>query len=106
MRRVLSINTKWLTLLTLLFILLGGFSVRIVARAIWNLSHYPVRQAADLRRQLNVAHDLPVEKRVELETALLQYETDNQIKIWTAVVQGLGGAALLVGLFFTARNLQ
>ena len=106
MSRVGSINGKRVTFLTLLFLLLGGFIVSVVAPDIWNLSHYPVRQAADLRRQLNVAHDLPVEKRVELETALLQYETDNQIKIWTAVVQGLGGAALLLGLLFTARNLK
>jgi hypothetical protein len=69
------------------------------------LSRYPVRQAADLRRQL-ATHDLEFEKRVQLETALLQYETDNRIKIWTAIVQAAGGAALLLGLLFTARNLR
>jgi hypothetical protein len=36
----------------------------------------------------------------------LQYETDNRIKIWTAIVQAAGGAALLLGLLFTARNLR
>ena len=50
--------------------------------------------------------DLQSAERVQLETALLQYETDNRIKIWTAVVQAAGGAALLVGLLFTARNLR
>jgi hypothetical protein len=71
------------------------------------LSQYPVRQAAALRRQLaSSPNDLQFEKRVQLETAILQYETDNRIKIWTAIVQAAGGGALLLGLWFTWSNLK
>ena len=74
--------------------------------AVQRLSEYPVRQAAELRRQLATPQDVKFETRVQLETALLQYETDSRIKIWTAIVQAAGGTALLVGLLFTARNLR
>src|SRR5437762_13419252 len=92
--------------LALLFVLLAGVIVLIAARGLLNLSQYPDRQAARLRQQLAAAADLPFEKRAPLETALLQYETDNRIKIWTAIVQAAGGAALLIGLLFSARNLR
>jgi hypothetical protein len=82
-----------------LFVLVCAFGVD------W-LAQYPVRQAAELRRHLATVDDLQVEKRIQLETALLQYETDNRIKIWTTIVQATGGAALLLGLWFTARNLR
>ncbi len=78
----------------------------ILIRGGWALSLYPVRQASDLRRQLATVSTLDLEKRIQLETSLLQYETDNRIKIWTAIVQAAGGAALLVGLLFSARNLR
>jgi Pentapeptide repeats (8 copies) len=95
---------KSLTLAVLL--VTASLVVLVTARSALRLSQYPVRQAADLRRQLATVDDLAVEKRVQLETALLQYETDNRIKIWTTIVQAAGGAALLVGLLFTARNLR
>ena len=85
---------------TVLFLLTGLLALI----AALSISRYPTRQAADLRRQ--VAADLPLDKRAQLETTLLQYETDNRIKIWTAIVQAAGGAALLTGLLFTARNLR
>lgn len=91
--------------LALLFVLLA-VSIALIALGVLDLSHYPDRQAARLRQQLAGAADLPFEKRAPLETALLQYETDNRIKIWTAVVQAAGGAALLIGLLFSARNLR
>ena len=89
-----------------LVLLLAGVVVVVASRSMLGLSQYPVRQAADLRRQLAADHSLQLERRVQLETALMQYETDNRIKIWTAIVQAAGGAALLVGLLFTARNLR
>ena len=98
------LRPKSLTLAVL--VLLASLVVLVAARGISGLSQYPARQAADLRRQLAAVHDLQFEKRVQLETALLQYETDNRIKIWTAIVQAGGGAALLLGLLFTARNLR
>jgi hypothetical protein len=84
-------------------LLLTGLLALIAALSI---SRYPTRQAADLRRQIVADRDLEFDKRVELETTLLQYETDNRIKIWTVIVQAAGGAALLTGLLFTARNLK
>ena len=85
-----------LVLLTGLFALIAALSI----------SRYPTRQAADLRRQIAADRDLQFDKRAQLEAMLLQYETDNRIKIWTAIVQAAGGAALLTGLLFTARNLR
>jgi hypothetical protein len=78
----------------------------LLVRALTVLSRYPVREAAGLRREIAAAQDLPLDKRAPLQTALLQYEADNRIKIWTAIVQAVGGAVLLTGLLFTARNLR
>ena len=91
---------------TFVLVLLASFVVLVAARGISSLSQYPLRQTADIRRQLRASLDLPLDKRIQLETALLQYETDNRIKIWTTIVQATGGAVLLLGLLFTARNLR
>jgi uncharacterized protein YjbI with pentapeptide repeats len=48
--------------------------------------------------------NLSSEARLALEKDLLLYETDN--RIWTAIVQAIGGAALFIGLIFTWRNLR
>jgi hypothetical protein len=100
MTRILSRRNLILSAITVLTILF----VLVAAGSILDLTRYPVRQAASLRSQLASVDD--VEKHIELETAISQYETDNRIKIWTAIVQAAGGAALLVGLLFTARNLR
>jgi len=84
-------------------VLLTGLLALIAALSI---SQYPTRQAADLRRQIAADRDLEFDKRAQLEATLLQYETDNRIQIWTAIVQAAGGAAILTGLLFTARNLK
>jgi hypothetical protein len=72
------------------------------------LSQYPADQAASLRQRVEGASlaELPLKDSLTLEKDLMQYETDNRIKIWTAIVQAVGGAVLLVGLFFTWRNLR
>ena len=44
--------------------------------------------------------------RVAARKDLLQYQTDNQIKIWTALVQGIGAVVLAVGGYFAWRNWQ
>src|SRR5579864_3473026 len=90
----------------LMLILLGLMALTAGWRAIGDLPQYPTRKATELRRELDESHDLKADKRLELEVSLLQYETDNQIKIWTAIVQALGGAVLLLGLLFTALNLK
>ena len=68
-------------------VLLISTVVLVATRSLLGLPQYPVQQAAELRRQLATAQDLQFEKRIQLETALLQYETDNRIKIWTAIIQ-------------------
>ena len=85
-------------------IVLGAAAITLAARGLIGLSAYPSRRAEELRAR--VAAVGSPDKRVELETALMQYETDSRIKIWTAIVQAAGGAALLIGLVFTARNLR
>lgn len=102
MRRTL--NHK--SLVTVGLVVLAGLVLLLAARSLLMLTNYPDREAGPLRNQLAAIKDLAPEKRIPLETALLQYETDNRIKIWTAIVQAAGGTALLVGLLFTARNLK
>jgi len=99
-----TLSSRGLTLAML--IVLGAIVVLLSARALVGLSEFPARQAAALRRQVDTVAGLPLEKRVQLQTALIAYETDSRIKIWTAIVQAAGGAALLLGLVFTARNLR
>ena len=71
------------------------------------LPEYPAHAAASLRNSEFVTRaNLKGDARLALEKELLLYETDNRIKIWTAIVQAIGGAALLVGLLFTWRNLR
>ena len=85
----------------------AGVAVVVVAASgLFGLSSDSRRAAADLRSRIANARGLPFDKRVELETALMQFETDSRIKIWTGVIQAAGGAALLLGLVFTARNLR
>jgi hypothetical protein len=70
------------------------------------LPDYPAHTAASLRNSDIVKRaNLTSEARMTLEKELLLYETDNRIKIWTGIVQAIGGAALFVGLLFTWRNL-
>lgn len=80
----------------------------VVILTMSRLPEYPEHQAASLRRSIETVSsaDLPMKERLALEKDLLQYETDNRVKIWTAIVQAIGGAALLIGLLFTWRNLR
>ena len=73
-----------------------------------SLPEYPARKAAELlerSRSLSNA-GLSGAERLGLEKDLLLYETDQRIKIWTAIVQAIGGGALLIGLLFSWRNLR
>lgn len=75
------------------------------APMVLRLPQYPAHQATLLRQSVEIT-SLAAKERLALEKDLLLYETDNRIKIWTAIVQALGGSALLVGLLFTWRNLR
>lgn len=88
-------------LLVVIFILLLAFPL------LRSLSEYPKQQAADLHRRIELATQaaLPVSQRLALEKDLLLYETDNRIKIWSVIVQAAGGAALLVGILFSWKNV-
>lgn len=87
-------------------LLLTGILAFLALMAALSISRYPTRQAADLRRQIAAKRNLQFDTRAELEMKLLEYETDNRVKIWTAIIQAAGGAALLTGLLFTALNLR
>jgi hypothetical protein len=89
-----------------LLIVAGILIVVVAAWGLFSLSSDSRRAAADLRGQLDAAPALPFEKRADLALKVMQYETDSRIKIWTGIIQAAGGAALLLGLVFTARNLR
>jgi hypothetical protein len=67
------------------------------------LPEYPADQATSLVQRIRIAN-LSAAERLTLEKDLLQYETDNRIKIWSAIVQAIGGSVLLMGLFFSDQN--
>lgn len=99
------LRRRWLLLSLVALVAVG---LVVAALTVIRLPEYPAHQAASLRRSIEVASraGLPMKERLALEKDLLQYETDNRVKIWTAIVQAIGGAALLVGLLFTWRNLR
>ena len=96
----------WRKLTLALLIGVAAVVVLFSARGLMGVSQYTTGQVVELRRELAAVPNLPREKRLELETALTAYETDSRIKIWTAIIQAAGGAALLLGLVFTARKLD
>ena len=97
-----ALDRRHLILLVVLTIA-AGITLPLGVRAVIRLSNYPAEQAALLRQRLPV--DDP-QFRFQMERDLLLYETDGRIKIWTTVVQAIGGTVLLLGLFFTWRNLR
>ena len=106
-RRIID-ATEWLHkrwLVVSLVAVVTGVLLGAAPRMVLRLPQYPAHQATLLRQRIEITSLLPKE-RLALEKDLLLYETDNRVKIWTAIVQALGGAALLVGLLFTWRNLR
>jgi uncharacterized protein YjbI with pentapeptide repeats len=67
------------------------------------LSEYLATTTAPLKELAAQISD--PEKRLAAEKDLLQYQTDNQIKLWTTIVQAVGAFVLGVGGYFTWRNL-
>ena len=104
--RTTNRGALWRKLSLALLIGVGAVVVLFSARGLRGVSQYTAGQVVELRRELAAVPNLPPEKRLELETALTAYETDSRIKIWTAIIQAAGGAALLLGLVFTARKLD
>jgi len=99
-----KLRTVWLQVLLAVIIMV----VLILGTlAVVYLPQYPQRQAASFRASEYMTNaNLDAEERFALEKELLLYETDTKVKIWTAIVQAFGGAALLAGLFFTWSNLR
>lgn len=86
--------------------LLLGVGVAVLGGALLASSalDQPARRAAELRQAAALVPD--VTERAKLQKDIAQYETDNQIKTWTTVVQALGAMVLGVGGYFAYRNLQ
>ena len=99
-----TLSPKSLTLAAL--IVLGVAVVATAAGGLFEAYEHSASRTIALRRQLETVAKDSVEKRLAFDLALTQYETDSRIKIWTAVIQAAGGAAVLGGLVFTARNLR
>jgi hypothetical protein len=86
----------WVVLLALAGALALGLGVA--------LSLYVASLAIPLMEQ--VAQITDPARRIAASKDVLQYQTDNQIKIWTALVQAIGAVVLGVGGYFTWRNLR
>lgn len=100
-----GLQKRWL-LLSLVAIVIAALIGVAPKVLLW--PQYPAHQAALLRHSIEMASraGLPLKERLALEKDLLLYETDNRIKIWTVLVQAIGGAALLINLLFAWRNLR
>jgi hypothetical protein len=96
------VRERWLMVAIVALI---AATIIVAIPALLRLPHYPAEQVAALRDRVATAK-LEPQQRLALERDLLQYETDNRVKIWSAIVQAAGGAALLIGLLFTWRNLR
>jgi hypothetical protein len=107
MRKNIEESLAWVRERWLLLAIVAVIAAAIIAAipAVLRLPHYPAEQVASLRVRVATAK-LEPQQRLALEKDLLQYETDNRVKIWSAIVQAAGGAALLIGLLFTWRNLR
>src|SRR4051794_10350670 len=68
------------------------------------LSLYLAALAAPLMEQAAQIPD--AKERVTAQKDIMQYQTDNQVKIWTAIVQAIGAAALAIGGYIGWRNLR
>jgi hypothetical protein len=89
-------DRQWIALLALA--ILAAVALGVV------LSMLLARSAAPLMDQ---AARLPDAKdSLTAQKDILQYQTDNQLKIWTAIVQALGAVVLAVGGYFTWRSLR
>ncbi len=86
--------------LTLTVVLGVGF----VGAAIY-LPRYPATQAKPLAEEIARTAFKDPKDALMLKQDLLQYETDNQIKIWTALAQVLGALVIACGVYFTWSNL-
>ena len=109
MPNILTRTGTWLRKRWLLISLIAIVAAVLLAAVptLLHLPEYPAHTAASLRNSEFVScANLSSEARLALEKDLLLYETDSRIKIWTAIVQAIGGAALFIGLLFTWRNLR
>jgi hypothetical protein len=88
-------------------VLLGVLAV--AAYLARDIPNYPTNQLDTYRNTPAIATALAAvepKDRLAAEKDLLQYQTDNQIKIWTSIVQAIGAVVLAVGGYFTWRNLR
>jgi Pentapeptide repeats (8 copies) len=69
------------------------------------LPQYPASRVAPLATEVASAN-LDPKDALALKRDLLQYETDNLIKIWTTLAQAFGALVLAGGVYFTWSNLR
>src|SRR5689334_15164802 len=89
---------RWWWAVLLALTVLGNVTLGVV------LSQRVADQAAPLMAQSAQITD--ADKRVAAQKDLLQYQTDNQVKIWTTLAQATLALAAAVGGYFTWRNLR
>ena len=90
--------------LRLLLAVAGILGVAFVSAAVY-LPRYPAFRARPLASEIAATEFRDPKDALALKKDLLQYETDNQIKIWTALAQALGAIVIAGGVYFTWRNL-
>lgn len=79
--------------------------IAFVGAAIY-VPRYLATRAASLASEIASTTFQDPKDRLALQRDLLQYETDNQIKIWTALAQVLGALVIAGGVYFTWTSLQ
>jgi hypothetical protein len=86
---------------------LGAAIILIIVVTVFGIyaSGFYENKANEIKLAANLAV-LPQSQRLALQKDILVYEADTAIKVWSAVIQGSTGLALLVGLFFTWRSLK
>jgi Pentapeptide repeats (8 copies) len=94
---------RWWWIVALLTVLL------VVAYLARDIPNYPANRAAETRTSPAVATALATvepKERLAFEKDLLQYETDNQIKIWTGIIGLFTGIAAVTAGVIAWRNLR
>jgi Pentapeptide repeats (8 copies) len=104
-RRIWQIGTtlttwarRWWWGVVLVLVLMGGVSLGVM------LSQRIADQVALQMEQTNLITE--ADKRLAAQKDLFQYQTDNQIKIWTTLAQATLAVAAAIGGYFTYRNLR
>jgi uncharacterized protein YjbI with pentapeptide repeats len=89
-----------------LAVLAIGAVAAILVRSYLSAPQYPPSQAASPTTQSEATQLEDREGRAILEYLQRQYERDNQIRIWTSLLQAVGALVLAGSVYFTWSNLR